>query len=204
LRPNAEVYEKLGLAHFLGNSYPQAVEAFSAALRMEPQRWASHLFMAESLYKLNRFEEALPSVKTALQLRPEENEARYWLGCIDHALGKYDEAIVHLSEASEHDPQNVDILYSLIEADLDDIWLYNAKESESMERADHFLDRFVAFFSLLAENPYLGRRRDDLRPGYRSFPVGEFIVIYRVAPGGEILVLRIIRGSRDIQGLLGE
>jgi tetratricopeptide (TPR) repeat protein len=119
LRPNAEVYEKLGLAHFLGNSYPQAVEAFSDALRIEPQRWASHLFMAESLYKLNRFEEALTSVKSALQLRPEENEARYWLGCIDHALGKYEEAIVHLSEASERDPKNVDILYSLTEAYLD-------------------------------------------------------------------------------------
>jgi tetratricopeptide (TPR) repeat protein len=119
LRPNAEVYEKLGLAFFLGNSYSQAIEAFSDALRMEPQRWASHLFMAESLYKLNRFEEALRSVKTALQLRPEENESRYWLGCIDNALGKYEEAIVHLSEASEHDPQNVDILYSLTEAYLD-------------------------------------------------------------------------------------
>src|SRR2546428_3625134 len=32
-----------------------------------------------------------------------------------------------------------------------------------------------------AENPYLGRRRDDLRPGYRSFPVSDYVVIYRVA-----------------------
>jgi tetratricopeptide (TPR) repeat protein len=119
LRPNAEVYEKLGLALFLGNSFPQAIEAFSDALRMEPQRWASHLFLGESLYKLNRFAEARRSVKMALQLRPEENESRYWLGCIDNALGNYEEAIVHLSEASEHDPQNVDILYSLTEAYLD-------------------------------------------------------------------------------------
>jgi tetratricopeptide (TPR) repeat protein len=119
LAPDAEIYEKLGLAYFLGNFYPQAVEAFSDALGMEPQRWASHLFLAESLYKLNRFQEALPHVEVALQLRPEQNESRYWLGCTDHALGKFDEAIVHLSEASDHDPQNVDILYSLTETYLD-------------------------------------------------------------------------------------
>ena len=39
LAPTAEIYEKLGLACFLGNTYPQAIDAFSEALRMEPQRW---------------------------------------------------------------------------------------------------------------------------------------------------------------------
>ncbi len=89
------------------------------------------------------------------------------------------------------------------ETDLDDIWVYVAKESQSLERADQFLDRFAAFFARLAENPYLGRRRDDLRPGYRSFPVSDYVVIYRVADE-EVLLLRIIRGSRDISDLIKE
>jgi toxin ParE1/3/4 len=84
------------------------------------------------------------------------------------------------------------------EADLDDIWLYIAKESQNSQRADTFLDRFAPLFLRLAENPYLGRRRDDLRPGYRSFPVGEYLVFYRVAGNDQIVVLRIIHGSRDI------
>jgi toxin ParE1/3/4 len=88
------------------------------------------------------------------------------------------------------------------EADLDDIWLYIVKESQSVERADGFIDRFATFFSRLAENPYLGRRRDDLRPGYRSFPVGDYVVLYRVA-ADEVLILRIIRGNRDIPALVG-
>ncbi len=89
------------------------------------------------------------------------------------------------------------------ETDLDDIWVYVAQESQSLERADQFLDRFAAFFVRLTENPYLGRRRDDLRPGYRSFPVSDYVVIYRVA-GEEVLLLRIIRGSRDIPELTKE
>ncbi len=67
-----------------------------------------------------------------------------------------------------------------------------------------FLDRFTAFFVHLRENPFMGRRRDDLRPGYRSFPVGDYVVIYRLAGKEEILVLRIIHGSRDIPSLFPE
>jgi tetratricopeptide (TPR) repeat protein len=119
LAPTAEIYEKLGLASFLGNAYPQAVDAFLEALRMEPRRWVSQLFLGESLYKLNRFQEALPHVANALRLRPDQNEARYWLGCVDHALGNFDQAIVRLTEASGKDPQNVDILYALTETYLD-------------------------------------------------------------------------------------
>ena len=33
---------------------------------------------------------------------------------------------------------------------------------------------------LLAVNPFMGRSRDeDFRPGLRSFPVGEYLIIYR-------------------------
>ncbi len=89
------------------------------------------------------------------------------------------------------------------ETDLDDISVYVVQESQSPERADQFLDRFTAFFARLTENPYLGRRRDDLRPGYRSFPVSDYVVIYRVADEG-VLLLRLIRGSRDIPDLIKE
>lgn len=66
------------------------------------------------------------------------------------------------------------------QVDLDNIWLHIAEESQSIERAEMFLDRFAVFFSRLARNPYLGRRRDDLRAGYRSFPVDDCIVFYRL------------------------
>ena len=85
------------------------------------------------------------------------------------------------------------------EADLDDIWLYVAKESQSIEPAELFLDRFAVFFSRLAQNSYLGRRRDEIRPGYRSFPIGSYVVFYRLLPAEEILVLRVIHAKRDLE-----
>jgi toxin ParE1/3/4 len=90
------------------------------------------------------------------------------------------------------------------QADLDDIWHFVARESGSMEVADRLIDSITDRFLLLAAHPYLGRHRDkDLRPGLRSFPVSQYVIIYRVEEEAA-LILHVTRGSRDIQKLFGE
>jgi toxin ParE1/3/4 len=89
------------------------------------------------------------------------------------------------------------------DADLDSIWRYIALQSGSYEVADRFIDAIVERFLLLAEYPHIGRARDeDLRPGLRSFPVGDYIILYRMHDQ-HVLILRVLHGSRDIQALLG-
>ncbi|HVC82734.1 MAG TPA: type II toxin-antitoxin system RelE/ParE family toxin [Chloroflexota bacterium] len=76
-----------------------------------------------------------------------------------------------------------------------------AIKSDSTGIADRLTDSITRRFLMLAKHPYSGRRRDvDLRPGLRSFPVGAYIVIYRIE-GDDVLILRILRGSRAIQAL---
>ena len=88
------------------------------------------------------------------------------------------------------------------EAELDNIWYYVAKKSGSIEIADRLIDSISARFYLLAHHPQIGRRRDeDLRLGLRSFPVGEYVIIYRTE-GEDALILHVFRGSRDIDALL--
>jgi toxin ParE1/3/4 len=54
-----------------------------------------------------------------------------------------------------------------------------------------------------ASHPNIGRARDqDLRPGLRSFPVGEYVIIYR-KDGEDVLILRVLRGSRNVEALFG-
>ena len=86
--------------------------------------------------------------------------------------------------------------------DLDDVWFYVARNS-SVEVADRFVDSLTTRFLLLASYPRAGRERDDLRPGVRAFPVGEYVVLYR-AEGNDVLIARVVRGSRDLESLLGE
>jgi toxin ParE1/3/4 len=89
------------------------------------------------------------------------------------------------------------------ESDLEQIWDYIARESGSIEIADRLIDSLTQRFYLLSIHPYLGRRRDEeLRPGIRSFPVGDYLVLYRVE-GSDVLVLRVLHGRRDIERLFG-
>jgi toxin ParE1/3/4 len=88
------------------------------------------------------------------------------------------------------------------EVELDDIWHYIAKESGSTEIADRLVESIAERFYLLSRYPHIGRRRDhDLRVGLRSFPVGEYLIIYR-AGGYDVRILHVMRGSRNIQALL--
>lgn len=90
------------------------------------------------------------------------------------------------------------------ESDLDDIWYFLATQSSSIDVADRVIDSITPRFALLARQPYIGRRRDgDLRPGVRSFVVGDYVIAYRV-DGDDVLILRVLRGSRDIEALFRE
>jgi toxin ParE1/3/4 len=88
------------------------------------------------------------------------------------------------------------------DSDLDSIWYYVASESGSVEIADRLIDSITERFLLLANYPNIGRRRDDdLRPGLRSFPVGEYLILYRLQDE-DVLILRVLRGSRNIEAML--
>jgi toxin ParE1/3/4 len=92
---------------------------------------------------------------------------------------------------------------SQADSDLDDIWYYVASKSGSLDIADRFIDSITDRFFLLASHPNIGRARDeDLRPGLRSFPVGDYIIVYRIQDE-DVLILRVLRGSRDITALFG-
>lgn len=86
------------------------------------------------------------------------------------------------------------------ETDLDELWHYVATNA-SVETADRLVDSLTTRFFLLSRYPRVGRRRDDLRPGIRSFPVGKYIVFYRLE-GEDVLIQRVVRGSRDLAALL--
>jgi toxin ParE1/3/4 len=88
------------------------------------------------------------------------------------------------------------------DVELDEIWLWTAKESGSVDIADRLIDSITERFFLLARHPHMGRPRDDdLRPGLRSFPLGRYVIIYRA--GSEVvLILHIVAAARDIEPLL--
>jgi toxin ParE1/3/4 len=83
--------------------------------------------------------------------------------------------------------------------DLLDIWTFIAAEDPSA--ADSQLDRIDEQCQGLADNPHLGPRRDDVRPGMRYLVVGTYLILYRVVDG-DVEIVRIIHGRRDLFALL--
>jgi toxin ParE1/3/4 len=88
------------------------------------------------------------------------------------------------------------------EADLDELWYYVASNS-SIEVADRLVDSLTTRFFLLGTHPRAGRKRDDLLPGIRGFPVGDYLVLYRIERA-DVVIVRVVRGSRDLEALLGD
>jgi toxin ParE1/3/4 len=74
--------------------------------------------------------------------------------------------------------------------------LYIAQEG-GLEAADRVIGAIVARFPVLAGMPDAGRERDEIGPGVRAFPVGKYVIYYRPAPRGGILISRVIHGTRD-------
>jgi toxin ParE1/3/4 len=94
-------------------------------------------------------------------------------------------------------------LSCLAKADLDRIWLWIAT-SASMEAADRFIDTIAERFPMLANTPEAGRASDEIEPGLRVFPVENYLIYYRKAARGRILISRIIHGMRDQPKAWGE
>jgi len=87
----------------------------------------------------------------------------------------------------------------LAEQDLRDIWRYIA--ADNPDAADRLLHKIESKLEQYADRPAMGAPRDSLAPGLRSFPVGRYLVFYRITPDG-IDVARILHGARDLKPLL--
>jgi toxin ParE1/3/4 len=79
-------------------------------------------------------------------------------------------------------------------SDLIDIWQYIALDS--ITAADKFIDLIYEKCKGIGTYPEIGRRRDELIPGLRSFPVKKYIVYYRVMED-KVEVARVLSAYRD-------
>lgn len=79
--------------------------------------------------------------------------------------------------------------------DLHDIWDYIAQDNA--DAADGLLRLFDGKLRLLSDAPGIGKQREDLSPGLRTFVVGEYLLFYRIVAGG-IALIAALHGRRNI------
>ena len=63
---------------------------------------------------------------------------------------------------------------------LEDIWLYTISEWGE-DQAEKYVALIEKALSLLADNPYVGKVRPDVKPGYRALQAGKHLIFYSVS-----------------------
>jgi toxin ParE1/3/4 len=85
------------------------------------------------------------------------------------------------------------------EEDLIEIWAYIARDNPPA--ADRLLDLLDEKSRMLAQDPKLGAARDDIAPGVRHFPVGNYLILYRDIGDG-VEIMRYVHGMRLLRNLV--
>ena len=80
--------------------------------------------------------------------------------------------------------------------DLLEIWVYIAESNPNA--ADRLIDSLTATCQELAQSSGIGRSREELLKGMRSFPTGNYVIYYRQITNG-IRVLRVLHGARQVE-----
>ncbi len=78
--------------------------------------------------------------------------------------------------------------------DLIDIWKYIAKDS--IQNADRLYERLYEAFAVLGSHPAIGRASDEIEPETRRFPVGNYLIYYRIRRQ-RVQILHVFHGKRD-------
>lgn len=94
------------------------------------------------------------------------------------------------------------VLSVAAELDLNEIWEFIAQDS--LDAADRWIGKLFDAFHSLAQTPAMGHRREDLTAYPILFwPVGAYLVIYRVQDV-QIEIVAVTQGARDIPAFLSQ
>jgi toxin ParE1/3/4 len=88
------------------------------------------------------------------------------------------------------------------QADIEEIWDYTAARWD-IDQAERYIRAIRGAIEMVADDPQLGRRCDDIRVGYRKFPIGSHVLFYRFGRAG-LDVVRILHQRMDFARHLSE
>lgn len=82
------------------------------------------------------------------------------------------------------------------ESDLLEAWLYVAEENPIA--ADHLIDKIETEGRNLLTHPELGRPRNELAKGLRSWPTSTPYILFYFLDASGVIVARVLHHARDV------
>ncbi|WP_065188828.1 type II toxin-antitoxin system RelE/ParE family toxin [Shewanella woodyi] len=67
------------------------------------------------------------------------------------------------------------------------------------EQRNSYIKQFDDTFHMLSNSPLAGKSCDEIKVGYKKFPIGSHIIFYKAASNSKILVIRILHKRMDVE-----
>lgn len=64
-----------------------------------------------------------------------------------------------------------------------------------------FIKRLRHRCNELAQSPGIGRRRDEIKRGYRSVSEGDYLIFYSISDEQTLEIVRVIHAKRDLDNI---
>ena len=121
LKNNATVFYKAGIVYKNKNMFPEAMDAFNKAIKLNKKYGPAYVEIGQIHLKTNNPEMAIVNFNKAISVNPKMADAYIALGKLYRDFKpNYDSAIICFTAAIAIDSTNKEIFYSVA-------WCYNAK-----------------------------------------------------------------------------
>ena len=82
--------------------------------------------------------------------------------------------------------------------DLSDIWNYSFAQFSENQADLYYLD-LISYCEMLAENPNIGKKYDEIDVGILGFVAKKHLIFNRILNSNEILIIRILSGNVNLK-----
>jgi len=158
-------YPKNATTHYLRgqiaareNDWPKAYEAFSQALKIDPDDFHSCLGAGRAALNLSKLDESMAFLKKAQLLNPEHMDLKFFMGRVYIELGKYEEAVGYLEDISSFMPDDMDVHLNLAIALS---YLGQTERAKEYFQAAELLATDKVKMQLIIADHYIGLNRID-------------------------------------------
>jgi toxin ParE1/3/4 len=83
--------------------------------------------------------------------------------------------------------------------DLRSLHAYIAEDNASFQIAERYIDRILASFDKLETFPEIGRKRDDLKPGFRTYGFERKVLVVYSIREDVVRIEQTFYGGRDVE-----
>lgn len=98
-----------------------------------------------------------------------------------------------------------EVIYSPRAQDqIGELYAWIAEHSGFTNRAESYVNGILDYCDRLADFPFMGVARDDLRPGLRTLGFRNHTVIAFAVTDTRVEILGIYHGGRDYESLIGD